>query len=147
MQNLNRMQAERARKAPYCITMLLTPDYRERAKGKPEAPKAQTLYYCTGRSRASSSETAPKGYKIPHLSTRRPLHSGPRVHSDPRGTAGHVVRHLPKDSRVTGACRQGSPYYKKSEANPTFIFDILSSGRHFRMSGGDPEGPGPDLKY
>ena len=34
--------------APYCITMLLTPDYGERAKGKPEAPKAQTPYYCTG---------------------------------------------------------------------------------------------------
>jgi hypothetical protein len=39
--------------APYCITMLLTPDYGEGAKGKPEAPKARTPHYCTGQSRAS----------------------------------------------------------------------------------------------
>ena len=35
--------------APYCITMQLTPDYGRRAKGKPEAPKAQTPHYCTGQ--------------------------------------------------------------------------------------------------
>ena len=35
--------------ALYCISMQLTLDYRERTKGQPKAPKAQTLHHCTGQ--------------------------------------------------------------------------------------------------
>ena len=47
----------------------LLQDSRERAKGKPEAPKAQSPHYCTGQGRASRSLTVPRGYKVPHPKT------------------------------------------------------------------------------
>ena len=109
VQNLNRQVSSRGQEmAPFCITMLLTPDYGERAKGKPEAPKAQTPYYCTGRGRASSSLTAPKGYKIPHLSTR-----GPGCTQDPglrsRGYRGARRPTPPKGRGVTRAFGTSPP--------------------------------------
>ena len=107
MQNLNRMQAERAKKAPYCITMLLTPDYGERAKGKPEAPKAQTPHHCTSRSCASSSETAARGYKIPHPTTEGPRTREPRAIRG-WGGIGHIAQ-IPDPNPDGPVLRRGPP--------------------------------------
>ena len=132
--------------APNCIKMLLTPDYGETAKGKPEAPKAQTPYYCTGQGRASSFLTAPKGYNIPHPWTRKPLHSRAPVSTPkPKGWWGARCPTRPQGPGVTGACRQGSPYNKHFEAKPTANSELRARIRTLRMSGGANPDPDPDL--
>ena len=132
--------------APYCITMLLTPDYGERAKGKPEAPKAQTPYYCTSRSRASRSLTAPKGYKIPHLSTKGPLHwqaPGSQALRVQVGTSP-----VPSQRAQGHPCRRlGSLYSRNFEATATVKIDVPLVVRLSPMSGVGVPCPRPGLRY
>ena len=105
--------------APYCITMLLTLDYGETAKGKPEAPKAQTPYYCTGQSRASSSENSTQRVQdSPSVNKKTPALRAPD--SKLQGEKGGAHRPTrPQGLRVTEAFRLVSPYIKDFEAKPT----------------------------
>ena len=140
VQRRNKLRRKGQRMAPYCITMLLTPDYGETAKGKPEAPKAQTPHHCTGQSRASSSVTAPNWYKIPHLSTEDPCTQGPGLQTALGERRAHRPNR-PQGLGVTRACRQGSPYSKHDVANTTANFGVRLPGRHSPMSGGDRPQP------
>ena len=98
VQTSTESKQEGPQRAPYCITMLLTLDYGETAKGKPEAPKAQTPYYCTGQSRASSSENSTQRVQYsPSVNKKTPALRAPasKLHGE---KGGHVARPVPKDS-------------------------------------------------
>ena len=78
--NLNRKLAERATKwHPTASRCCLHQTMGRELRASQRRPKPKFHTTALARSRASSSLTAPKGYKIPHPSTRRPLHSGSPV--------------------------------------------------------------------
>ena len=131
--------------APYCITMLLTLDYGETAKGKPEAPKAQTPYYCTGQSRASSSENSTQRVQdSPSVNKKTPALRAPD--SKLQGEKGGAHRPTrPQGLRVTEAFRLVSPYIKDFEAKPTDKKPNPDPDRHSPRSGGGNPDPDPDL--
>ena len=94
--------------APYCITMLLTPDYGEGAKGKPEAPKARTPHYCTGQSRASRLVNNTQRVQDSPFDNKKTPMLGPGPTSpEGEGQAHRPTR--PSGLGVTGATGRGPP--------------------------------------
>ena len=114
-----------------CLQQTMERELRESQK----APKAQTPHHCTGRSRASSSLTAPKGYKIPHSLTRG-LHAGPWSSKIPRVLGGNITRPVPRTlERPEPLSRRASPYSKIFEAKSTSKNRKIDPVRFSEMSG------------
>ena len=96
--------------APHCITMLLTPDHGERAKGKPEAPKAQTPHYCTGPKPCQQfTHSTQRVQDSPSVNKKTTALRVPDTCPTPQGTGGHVARPLPRDSEVPRPAGSGPP--------------------------------------
>ena len=129
--------------APYCITMLLTPDYGERAKGKPEAPKAQTPYYCIRPKPCEQfTHSTQRVQNSPSVNKRTAAHRIPD-HLAPRVQEGTSPDPSQGNSEVPGPSGSGPPTISilKPIRRHISVFPIRIDVLRCRATTGDDRSP------
>ena len=92
--------------ALYCISMQLTLDYRERTKGQPKAPKAQTLHHCTGQRPCEQFFHSTQRVQGSPFTNRRQPAGEPQIPESLRRQLGNIAIKPDHKTQATQGCSQ-----------------------------------------